>query len=95
MYYYIHITDIDWDTYDEDNDEFIDLDEAGLPSEVLIEANEKLYNELMEDPDDCLSNYLSDKFGCCDYGFNFTVHQGYGDAVKEIIDRVGKEHIIN
>lgn len=94
MAHFIHITEIDWDTHDEDNDEFINPEEAGLPSEVLIEADEKLYSELMEDPDDCLSNYLSDKFGCCDYGFNFTVHQGYGDKVKEIIDRIGEENIL-
>lgn len=95
MVHYIHITDIDWDTDDKDNDEFIDPEALGLPREVLIEANDNLFDNLMEDPDDCIGNYLSDKFGWCHYGFNYDVHYDHDSKVREIIERLGEENILD
>lgn len=52
---YTHIPDYQWNTYFEDNDEFINLLETDLPDEVLIERGENLFTELMPD----LCNFLT------------------------------------
>ena len=56
----IHVTNIDWDTYDGYEED------VELPTDVDIPLS-----ELIDDVDigDHVGDYLSDKYGFCVYGF--------------------------
>lgn len=66
----ILVTNIEWDTED-DLDEKLSPEELGLPNEVTIEdPNEEMIEEVENDDyGDAISDYLSDKYGYCIYGF--------------------------
>lgn len=65
MYYKIRCYNIRWDT-DEDSHIF-----KTLPQEVLYEGY--ICEEDRNEIDEILSDYLSDNWGFCHYGFNFEV----------------------
>ena len=56
-------------------------DEYGLPREVTIDLND-LYFEDEDELDDVISDYLSDEYGFCHYGFNweYSDDAGYIDV---------------
>ena len=64
MTYTIKASEIVWDTYDENEGVELDPRELGLPTEVVIEADEEQYKELMEEWG-AVADYLSDEYGFC------------------------------
>lgn len=92
--YFIHVFDITWDTYDEENDKNLDPKELGLPSEVIIcDLSEIAYREVTEHPSDIV-NYLSNKYGWCVLGYCTDEYTADNPNVKEIINRIGEEYAI-
>lgn len=65
----IRISNIDWDTLDATEWDAVDI--ARLPLEIEQEFDFKEYNE--EELVDWLSNWLSDTFGFCTFGFNYEI----------------------
>lgn len=59
----ILVSNIRWDTSDEDYD---DLDDLGLPSSVELEVDEDI------NPEYDLADILSDEYGFCVEGFTWT-----------------------
>lgn len=65
----IRISNIDWDILDADDMDAVDV--ARLPLEIEQEFDFKEYNE--EELVDWLSNWLSDTFCFCTFGFNYEI----------------------
>lgn len=74
--YYL-VTDIEWDTDDEDFDESSEDDILELPTtmevpiEALLEEGETEDNVDDDDLEERIGDYLSDQTGFCHYGFSF------------------------
>ena len=67
------VTDIDWDTTNDNPFEEIKADDLGLPDEVIVNTE---YLDIEDDEDmneveNAISDYLSDEYGFFHNGFTF------------------------
>jgi hypothetical protein len=67
------VTDIDWDTTNDNSFEEIKADDLGLPDEVIVNTEylDIEDDENMDEVENAISDYLSDEYGFCHNGFTF------------------------
>lgn len=67
------VTDIDWDTTNDNSFEEIKADDLGLPDEVIVNTEylDIEDDEDMDEVENAISDYLSDEYGFCHNGFTF------------------------
>lgn len=92
--YFIHVFDIDWDTYDEDSGKTLDPKELGLPNEVIIcNLTEEMYHDIIDD-EEGIADHLSDMYGWCIGSFCTDEYTGDNPNVEKIIKRLGEKYVI-
>lgn len=92
--YFIHVFDIDWDTYDEDSGKNLDPKKLGLPSEVVIcDLSEDMYHEIVDNATG-VADYLTGTYNVCVLGFSTDEYTADNPHVEEIIHRIGEEYAI-